>query len=163
VSDPDRDSGYPPRVALTLRAAQPADDMRLHEIHLRATMSSYGRELAWLEAILSDPATPLEAVEWTIVAADTVAVLGYAAVTRSHLENLFVDPAAQGRRVGAALLAEVETRVREQFDAVTLRCLHANPEARRFYERYGYTVRESQTIVLHDHPLDAWLMAKPVR
>lgn len=125
-------------------------------------MSSYGRVLRWLEPILGDPATLLEVVEWTIVATDAAAVLGYAAVTRHHLENLFVDPAAQGRRVGAVLLAAVEARIREQFGVVTLRCLHANPEARRFYERNGYTVRESQTIVLHDHPLDAWLMAKPL-
>ena len=126
-------------------------------------MSSYGRELGWLDAILADPATPLELVEWTIVAAGADDVLGYAAVTASHLENLFIDPAAQGRGVGAALLASVEARLRDRFTRATLRCLHANPDARRFYERQGYAVREDQTVVLHGHTLRAWLMEKPLR
>lgn len=148
---------------IAIRDARADDDPRLHAIHAAATMSSYGRTHPWLEPILRDPATPLEAVEWTIVAHDGEAVLGYAAVTRAHLENLYVDPAAQGRGVGSALLAEVEARVRPRFAEMTLRCLHANPDARRLYERSGYQVREVQTVVLHGTPLDSWLMAKPLR
>ncbi len=148
---------------IAIRDARSDDDPRLHAIHAAATMSSYGRQLPWLAPILRDPATLLEVVEWTIVAHDVSDVLGYAAVTAAHLENLYVDPEAQGRRVGGALLAEVERRVRARFDTVTLRCLFANPDARRLYERSGYRVREAQTIVLHGRPLDAWLMAKPLR
>ena len=147
---------------IAIRDARPDDDPRLHAIHAAATMSSYGRQLPWLEPILRDPATPLEIVEWTIVAHDAGDLLGYAAVTAAHLENLYVDPAAQGRGVGAALLAEVEARVRARFDELTLRCLLANRDARRLYERSGYRVRATQTIVLHGRPLDAWLMAKPL-
>lgn len=143
-----------------IRAARPADDARLRAIHLTATMSSYGRELTWLEPILGDPATPLEPADWTIVAEDAGRILGYAAVSRNHLENLFVDPAAQGRGVGAALLVEVESRVRAGFERVTLRCLLVNPQARRFYERYGYQVRETQTIVYHERTLVAWFLDK---
>ncbi|HEX3757058.1 MAG TPA: GNAT family N-acetyltransferase [Kofleriaceae bacterium] len=146
-----------------IRDACADDHVRLHAIHHRATMSSYGRELAWLDAILADPATPLEAVEWTIVAADGEGVLGYAAVTANHLENLYVDPAAQGRGVGRALLAGVEARLGDRFATATLRCLHANPEARRLYERQGYRIRADQTVVLHGRPLAAWLMEKPLR
>jgi GNAT superfamily N-acetyltransferase len=148
---------------LELRDARAADDPRLRAIHHAATMSSYGRELAWLAPILAEPSTPLEVVEWTIVACDRDELLGYAAVTASHLENLYVDPAAQGRGVGATLLAAVEGRLRPRFAAVTLRCLHANPDARRFYERHGYGVVETQTIDLHGRPLPAWFMAKPLR
>ncbi len=61
------------------------------------------------------------------------------------------------------MLAEVEARVRAAFDVMTLRCLFANPDARRLYERSGYQVHETQTIVLHGTSLDAWLMAKPLR
>lgn len=150
-------------MGLQIRDARADDDVRLHAIHHRATMSSYGRELAWLGAILADPATPLEAVDWTIVAADDDDLLGYAAVTANHLENLYVDPAAQGRGVGGALLAAVEARLRDRFTSATLRCLHANPDARRLYERHGYLVREDQTIILHGRALAAWLMAKPLR
>ena len=149
-------------MSLEIRRASAEDEPRLHAIHHRATMSSYGRELRWLDAILADPATPLEVVEWTIVAVDAGEILGYAAVTGCHLENLFIDPGAQGRGVGAALLAELEARLRGAFDTATLRCLHANRDARRFYERHGYQVRETQTVVLHGRPLPAWLMAKPL-
>ena len=149
-------------MSFEIRRARADDESRLHAIHHRATMSSYGRELIWLDAILADPATPLETVEWTIVAADAADILGYASVTGCHLENLFIDPTAQGRGVGAALLAEFEAQLRGTFDTATLRCLHANRNARRFYERHGYEVRETQTVVLHDHPLPAWLMAKPL-
>ena len=145
-----------------IRDARADDQVRLHAIHHRATMSSYGRELGWLDPILADSATPLETVEWTIVAADPGSVLGYAAVTANHLENLYVDPAAQGRGVGSALLGAVETRLRDRFTRVTLRCLHTNPDARRLYERQGYSVQEDQTVVLHGRPLGAWLMAKPL-
>jgi ribosomal protein S18 acetylase RimI-like enzyme len=150
-------------MSLEIREARLSDNARLHTIHLTGTMSSYGREHTWVEPILSDPATPLEAAEWTIVATDVDVVLGYAAVTRNHLENLYVDPSAQGRGVGTALLAEVEARIARQFEVVTLRCLHANPDARRLYDRKGYTVREIQTITLHGRPLEAWLMEKPLR
>jgi GNAT superfamily N-acetyltransferase len=150
-------------VGFEIRDARADDQVRLHAIHHRATMSSYGREHGWLDAILADPATPLEAVEWTIVAADPAGALGYAGVTANHLENLYVDPAAQGRGVGSALLGAVEARVGERFARMTLRCLHANPDARRLYERQGYTVREDQTIVYHGHSIEAWLMEKPLR
>jgi ribosomal protein S18 acetylase RimI-like enzyme len=148
---------------LLIRDARADDYVRLHAIHHRATMSSYGRELDWLDAILADPATPLEAVEWTIVATDADDVLGYAAVTANHLENLYVDPAAQGRGVGRVLLLGMEARLRDRFATTTLRCLHANPEARRLYERQGYRVREDQTVILHGRALAAWLMEKPLR
>jgi len=147
---------------IQLRDARPNDDPRLQALLHASTMSSYGRELSWLAPILADPATPLEAADWTIVACEGDLVVGYAAVTKSHLENLYVDPAAQNRRVGATLLAAVEARVHPPFDVLTLRCLHANPDARRFYGRHGYYTVETQTVTLHGHPLPAWFMAKPL-
>jgi hypothetical protein len=68
-------------VSFEIRDARDDDQVSLHAIHHRATMSSYGRDLGWLDPILADPATPLEIVEWTIVAADPGGALGYAAVT----------------------------------------------------------------------------------
>jgi len=138
-----------------------ADVPVLQRIHAAATRSSYGAVLTWLLPILEDPATPLEAAEWTLCAteaADDRAVLGYVAVTRAHIENLYIDPAAQGRGVGARLLAAVEDRVAER--PITLRCLHLNPDARRFYERHGYVVARSEVIRYHGVELDAWFMSK---
>jgi GNAT superfamily N-acetyltransferase len=139
---------------------KPTDTAALQRIHAAATMSSYGQILRWLQPILEDPATPLEAVEWTLVAvedADDEAVLGYVAVTRRHIENLYIDPPAQGRGVGAALLAAVGERVD---GTITLRCLLHNPKARRFYERHGYAVDRVERIVYHGQELDAWFMQK---
>ncbi|MDB4965457.1 MAG: hypothetical protein JWN44_1146 [Myxococcales bacterium] len=138
-----------------------ADTTSLKRIHAAATMSSYGKILGWLQPILEDPATPLEAVEWTLVAVeehDDAALLGYVAVTARHIENLYIDPAAQGRGVGAALLRAVEAKVAGPW---TLRCLLHNPNARRFYERHGYAVDRVERIVYHGEPLVAWFMVKP--
>jgi ribosomal protein S18 acetylase RimI-like enzyme len=146
-------------MSIEIREAHAGDEARQRGILLEGTMSSYGRVLPWLEPILRDPATPLEPADWTLVADEAGAVLGYAAVTRNHVENLFVDPSAQGRGIGSALLAAVEARVRH-FERVTLRCLCVNHNARRLYDRRGFQVRETQTIILHDRPLAAWLMEK---
>jgi GNAT superfamily N-acetyltransferase len=140
---------------------KPADTAALQRIHAAATMSSYGQTLTWLRPILEDPATPLEAVEWTLVAVedhDDDAILGYVAVTARHIENLYIDPPAQGRGVGAALLAAIGERVA---GTITLRCLLHNPNARRFYERHGYAVARVERIVYHGQELDAWFMQKP--
>jgi GNAT superfamily N-acetyltransferase len=149
-------------MSIAIRASRPDDETRLRAIHLAATMSSYGRELGWLEPILRDPATQLEPADWTLVAEHAGLMLGYAAVAGSHLENLFVDPSAQGRGIGAALLAEIELRLAARFELVTLRCLHVNRGARRFYDRHGYAVRETQSIVFHGRTLPAWFMEKPL-
>jgi ribosomal protein S18 acetylase RimI-like enzyme len=107
--------------------------------------------------ILEDPDTPLERAEWTLVAELEGRIVGYVAVTRSHVENLFVDPSAQGKGVGLSLLSAAEERI---FGPVTLRCLHANERARRFYERQGFAVRQSQSVVFHGRRLEAWFMVK---
>jgi ribosomal protein S18 acetylase RimI-like enzyme len=145
---------------LHLRAMTDADVPVLQGIHARATASSYGRVHAWLMPILEDPATPLEAADWTVCATDpaTGRVLGYVAVTRAHIENLYIEPDAQGRGVGAELLAAVEARVATR--PLTLRCLHANPGARRFYEKHGFALVRDEVITYHGVPLDAWLLAK---
>lgn len=144
--------------AVTLRDARPEDTPALQRIHAAGTMSSYGKVHGFLRPILEDPATPLEPADWTLVAEIDGRPAGYVAVTGHHVENLYVDPAAQGRGVGEALLRAAEARIEGE---VTLRCLHDNPRARRFYERLGYSVRESQSITYHGARLAAWYMVKP--
>jgi putative acetyltransferase len=60
-------------------------------------------------------------------------VRGFSFVTGTHLDMLFVDPAAQGTGAGRALLAEAEAR-----GVASLECFRANHAARRFYERAGW-------------------------
>jgi len=146
------------RRGIEIRPAGPGDDRRCRAIHADATMSSYGAVYRWLERIVYDPDTPLEPCEWMLVAELDGAVVGYVAVSRNHVENLYVDPAAQGRGVGAALLAAVEERL---VGPVTLRCLVVNTRARSLYERCGYTADHQERIDYHGRLLDAWFMVKP--
>jgi GNAT superfamily N-acetyltransferase len=138
---------------------EPTDVRACQRIHAAATMSSYGRVYSWLQAIVEDPATPLEDTEWNIVAELHAQVVGYASVTRRHLENLFVAPGAQGQGVGAALVREVELRIGGP-GPVTLHCLQVNADARRFYERLGYVHVRDVEVRYHGHTLPAWLLAK---
>ena len=138
---------------------EPTDVRRCQRIHAAATMSSYGRIYTWLQPIVEDPSTPLEDTEWNVVAEAGGLVVGYASVTRRHLENLFVDPGVQGRGVGAALLREVEARL-PGVEPITLHCLQVNADARRFYERHGYAHVRDVEVRYHGHTLPAWLLAR---
>ncbi len=62
-------------------------------------------------------------------------VVGFSLATATHLDMLFIDPAAQGTGAGRALLAEVVSR-----GVCSLECFRANAPARRFYERAGWVV-----------------------
>ena len=146
------------RRGIEIRPAGPGDDRRCRAIHADATMSSYGAVYRWLERIVYDPDTPLEPCEWMLVAELDGVVVGYVAVSGNHVENLYVDPAAQGLGVGGALLVAVEERL---VGPVTLRCLVVNTRARSLYERCGFTVGHQERIDYHGRLLDAWFMVKP--
>jgi GNAT superfamily N-acetyltransferase len=64
----------------------------------------------------------------------------------AELEHLFVDPAAMGHSVDAALLSEMFSLARSK-GALAIRVL-SDPQARGFYERYGFCW-------IHDAPSDA--------
>lgn len=62
-------------------------------------------------------------------------VVGFSLVTGTHLDMLFIDPAAQGSGAGRALLEEAVAR-----GVCSLECFRENAPARRFYERAGWVV-----------------------
>lgn len=64
--------------------------------------------------------------------------LGFSLMTGSHLDMLFVDPAAQGRSAGTALLADAVKR-----GCRTLESFAHNQLARGFYEARGFRVCRS--------------------
>ena len=70
----------------------------------------------------------------TWVAEDDGHVIGFAQVIPYRLENLYVDPDAQGRGVGTALLDHVKHACPNGFE---LWVFQENEGARRFYERHG--------------------------
>jgi GNAT superfamily N-acetyltransferase len=61
-------------------------------------------------------------------------ILGFAQIGPGTLENLYVDPVAQRRGVGTALLDYVKERCPDGF---TFWVFQKNDGARRFYERHG--------------------------
>ncbi len=145
------------RRGFEIRPAEGRDDQPCRAIHAAATMSSYGAVYRWLERIVCDPETPLEPCEWMLVAEIDGRVVGYAAVSGNHVENLYVDPAVQGQGVGRGLLAAVEERL---VGPITLRCLLVNTRARSLYERCGFRVDHQERIDYHGRLLDAWFMIK---
>jgi len=100
-------------------------------------MSSYGREFGWLEAILADPPRPLEAGRVDDRRPRTPAKGGGLRV-RDRLPpgDLFIDRLARARDRGGAA-RRVRGPAARPVDTRALRCLHANRDARRFYERHG--------------------------
>jgi ribosomal protein S18 acetylase RimI-like enzyme len=64
-------------------------------------------------------------------------VVGFAALDGETLSHLYVDPAAQHRGVGGALLAHAKARRPGGF---TFSVFQENVRARRFYERRGCRV-----------------------
>lgn len=66
-------------------------------------------------------------------------VVGFCFRDGAHIEDLWVDPPAQGRGVGRKLLAAAVAAIaRDGYRTATLDCFEANANARRFYEREGW-------------------------
>ena len=74
---------------------------------------------------------------WLAEEADRV--LGFAAISETKLEQLYVHPDEQGRGAGAALLAKTKERRPAGF---TLWVFQQNERARRFYEAHALTLVE---------------------
>ena len=141
---------------VSVRDANEADARAIADVHveswrwayrgllpddLLAALSVDEREVAWLDAIRSDPGSVLVAVG--------PAVVGFAGVGASRdddaeagtgeLLSLYVTESVVGTGVGAALLAAAQDRLRERgFTSVTLWVLDTNARGLRFYERHGW-------------------------
>jgi len=121
----------------TLRPVGPADLLEIAELHIRVRDAAYP----------SMPRTihpPHEARAWVAgwdlsvfsvwVADAGGAFLGYARFDDVWLDDLYVDPAAQGTGVGSALLDLVKAHRPSGF---CLWVFESNTPARRFYEARG--------------------------
>lgn len=62
-------------------------------------------------------------------------VVGFAGLSGNELTHLYVDPLAQNRGVGAALLDYIKSL---RPDRLELWVFQRNDSARRFYERHGF-------------------------
>ncbi len=73
----------------------------------------------------------------TWVAEQDGRIVGFAALSEGFLEHIYVDPAAQNRGIGSALLEVAKQRRPRGFQ---LWLFQKNDGARRFYERHGLTL-----------------------
>ena len=71
------------------------------------------------------------------VADDERRVVGFAGISGDELTHLYVDPPAQNRGVGTALLDHVKGLRPERLE---LWVFQKNDGARRFYERHGFNL-----------------------
>lgn len=141
---------------LEIRAYRPADDLACRRIAAQAALSSYGARMPHLQHLFGDNRA-LEPADLRLVALARGRVAGFVELVGSHVANLFVDPAAQGRGIGARLLAEAEARI---VGDVTLSVFTVNPDARRLYERLGYRVEEDGVASFGGSLEPVWRMRK---
>ena len=73
--------------------------------------------------------------EWGLIAEDDLTGVGFVAVIGTHLDQLFVEPEYQKRRIGTYLLIRALGRTPT---VTTLNVFEQNTVARKFYERYGF-------------------------
>lgn len=122
---------------VALRPGTPADLAAVAAVYLRARAAAY-------PAMPRGVHPPDEVREW-VTSWDLSAVevwgahrgdrlLGYARISGEWLEDLYVDPAAQGEGVGSALLGVVKSRRPAGF---LLWVFESNEPARGFYRSHG--------------------------
>ena len=137
----DSDSSKP---EITLRPAAPGDSPAIAALISNLGYPTTAAQMAArLERIAGEDAHA------TFVAVDDGKVLGVVGVCRCPFYEsdvtvglilaLSVDPASQGRGVGAALVERAEAWVKAQGAAtVVVNSGNERPAAHRFYERQGY-------------------------
>ena len=127
---------------LTLRPATASDLPDLAEVHLAARA---GAATAFPPAAHGDDEVRAWVAGWDLTAYDVRVgvvdgrVVGYSRATPTWLDDLYVHPEAQGRGVGAALLAEV---LAAHPDGIGLWVFESNGPAHEFYLRHGFVALE---------------------
>ena len=74
----------------------------------------------------------------TTVAVVAGCVVGFVTVHRDELEQLYVDAAARGSGIAAALLAHAELVIADSHELAWLAVVSGNERACRFYARHGW-------------------------
>lgn len=129
--------------AVTVRPPVPADVPAVAEVAWRSTRTAFEHILP---AAILDRKRPEDFARRFAARMDDLRIavdsrgtpLGFSLMTGSHLDMLFVDPAAQGRSVGTALLADAVAH-----GCRTLECFAHNRLARGFYESRGFRLCRS--------------------
>jgi GNAT superfamily N-acetyltransferase len=130
--------------SLSLRLARPNEHSRLEELQRRASI-----ELPeYRDQLLANPDAihlpPAQIANGQVIVAEVDGkVAGFAAVVGGELDGLFVEPDLWGLGIGKALVDAATHEARRKGYALTV---IANPRARRFYEKCGFSAEgEAQT------------------
>jgi GNAT superfamily N-acetyltransferase len=133
---------------LSIRLARPEERDALEALQRRASLAlgEYNEQLEAEPDAIQLPIGQIERGE-VIVADLGDRIAGFAAViieeVEAELDGLFVEPDLWRRGIGAALIDVAVHEARRQGLAMTV---IANPSAREFYEKCGFTVEgEAQT------------------
>jgi GNAT superfamily N-acetyltransferase len=125
---------------MIIRRAVDADAQAVAGVWLRSFRSVYGFPPAHTDReIRSWIRTTLIATHETWVAELDDRIVALLSVAPGWVDQLYVDPAAQGRGIGRVLLAHAMAR---QPDGLELWTFQANERARRFYARNGFSEAE---------------------
>ena len=122
---------------ISLRLAQPEEHEELEDLQRRASI-----ELPdYREQLLANPDAihlpPAQIANGQVIVAELAGeIAGFAAVVGGELDGLFVEPYLWGGGVGRALVDAAAHEARRRGLSLTV---IANPTARGFYERCGFT------------------------
>jgi diamine N-acetyltransferase len=170
---------------MTLRPATPADAEAIAQLGTRAFVAKFGHlySPANLERFLSESHVAAKVVRELADPGMAVAVIEqdgaivafckvtFASTLPSHsaaqrpfeLKQLYTDPDLLGRGLGARLMDWALDQARGAgADEVQLSVYSDNPEAQRFYARYGMTKIADITFQVGDHVDAEFMMAVPL-
>lgn len=124
--------------ALTIRVARPEERLDLEALQRRASLAlpEYREQIEAHPEVIELPAEQI-ADGQVLVAELEGRIAGFAAVIAGELDGLFVEPDHWKRGVGAALVEAAAHEARMQGLSLTVT---ANPTARGFYEKCGFTL-----------------------
>jgi ribosomal protein S18 acetylase RimI-like enzyme len=121
---------------VAIRLATPVDAPGVADVYLAAFHATYAFPLAHTDDQVRDWLRGIVAGEdRTWVAEAGGRVVGMIVLDADGIDQLYVDPAWQGRGIGSRL---VELAKRRRPDGLVLYTFQVNDRARRFYERHGF-------------------------
>ena len=136
---------------MRVRPATLDDAAECARVHVASFEAAYGRtrdvvqtQAVWRSAFDIDCAPFVAEDEGTIVGVLSVGPSRDVSGT-GEVYVIYVHPDAWGSGAGQLLIERAHEVLAERFDEAVLTVLAANPRARRFYERNGWTLDELRT------------------